>query len=325
MAKPPPRRLGRGLASLIRRSTPDDAPGADSPETVPLPTTTPHQAPAQRAAADGTAIEIRVDRIASNPFQPRRDFDDQELAELAASIQQQGILQPLVVAPSEDPKAENAYVVIAGERRLRAARRAALESVPCIVRHPSRQQMIEWALVENLQRSDLNPLERANAYREYIDRFQLTQAQAAERLGEPRATIANYLRLLDLANEVQALIGDGRLSFGHAKVLGGLIGRPEPQVALARKAARGNLSVRKLEQLVAAALEAGEAATSGRGRAAAKSAYVRDLEAQLTRAVGTRVVIRPSRRKNRGRIVIDYYSLEDFDRIAGALGLDLDS
>ena len=187
--------------------------------------------------------------------------------------------------------------------------------------------MLEWALVENLQRSDLNAMERATAYRDYIDRFSLTQAQAAERLGQPRTTVANHLRLLDLCGEVQDLIRSGKLTFGHGKVLGALIGRPEPQQALAKRIIQEGLSVRQLEDLIAQTPQPG--AKAGKPAKAnddpAKSAYIRDVEEQLTHAVGTRVSIRPKKSKNAGRIVIDYYSLEDFDRITASLGVELES
>lgn len=308
-------RLGRGLSSLITNSAEADAAAADADQAQ-------HEAQPP-AAAEGAPAEIALDQIASNPFQPRTTFDEEDLANLAASIVQQGILQPLVVAPAPRPDAEQPYVLVAGERRLRAAKLAGLDRVPCIVRTPARQQMIEWALVENIHRTDLNPLERANAYREYIDRFRLTQAEAAERLGQARATVANHLRLLDLTQEVQQMIAEGQLTFGHAKVLAGLIGQPEPQIALANKVVGRGLSVRQLEELVAD--QAGATETPQPEAPPAKSAYLRDLEEQLARVVGTRVAVRPSRVKNRGRIVIDYYSLDDFDRIMAALGLELDS
>jgi len=306
-------RLGRGLSSLITTSSDADGAGTAPAEA---------QQQAEAGILGAGAGEIPIDQIASNPFQPRTSFDEAQLADLAASIVQQGVLQPLVVAPAHEEDAEHAYVLVAGERRLRAAKQAGLERVPCVVRNPERQQMIEWALVENIQRADLNPLERASAYREYIDRFRLTQADAAERLGQARATVTNHLRLLDLAEEVQEMIAGGGVTFGHAKVLAGLIGQPEPQVALAKKVVQQGLSVRELEELVAARTEQTAAPNKNRP---AKSAYLRDLEDQLTRTVGTRVAIKPSKAKDRGRIVIDYYSLDDFDRIAAALGLKLES
>lgn len=313
------RRLGRGLASLISSSVPqrDETPPAHKPIEVPINPDLP-------SPQDSGAREIPVDRIAPNPYQPRRDFDNEQLAELTASVLEHGILQPLLVAPPSDGGSDSPYILIAGERRLRAAKLAALGSVPCVLREADSRQLLEWAIIENVQRSDLNPIDRAKAYRDYIDRFSLTQAQGAQRLGQPRATIANYLRLLDLSDDVQQLLLTGRLSFGHAKVLAGLAGRPTVQLALAGKAAARNLSVRQLEALVATANTAQADSTSTK-RSSTKAPYILDLEQQLTQAVGTRVTIRTGRAKDAGAITIDFYSLDDFDRITGALGARVES
>jgi ParB family chromosome partitioning protein len=213
-------------------------------------------------------------------------------------------------------------MLIAGERRLRAARQAGLTDVPCIVRDASDQEILEWSLIENIQRSDLNPIERAGAYRAYMDRFALTQADLAKRTGESRANVANYLRLLDLCDDVQAMLLDGSLSFGHARALAGLAGRAAEQLALARRIAAEGLPVRQTERLVAAAQEGSAGADDGPSAPARpKAPFLCDLEGQLTRAVGTRVTILPGRARNTGRIVVEYYSLDDFDRIAAGLGL----
>ena len=271
-----------------------------------------------------TSLEIPLDHIQPNPYQPRREFDEADLAELTQSISRHGVLQPLVVAESADPAAERPYVLLVGERRLRASRQAGLAAVPCIVRSATPQQMLEWALVENIHRADLNPIERANAYREYMDRFDMTQADAAQRLGEPRATVANFLRLLDLPDEVQRLVGSPGLSFGHAKVLAALGSDAGRQISLARRCQKHQLSVRQLEALVAAE-RTGRKPDHPNGTGRSRPAYLRDFEDQLTRAVGTRVLIRPGRAKNSGRIVVDYYNLDDFDRVVAALGARLDS
>ena len=313
-------RLGRGLASLIAHSAPvPETPPAHKPIRVPLE---PEVDP--RAPQEPGPQEVPVDRIASNPYQPRRDFDSEQLAELTASVRAHGILQPLLVAPKGDNPVDSPYVLIAGERRLRAAKLAALTSVPCVVRQADSRQLLEWAIIENVQRADLNPIDRAKAYRDYIDRFSLTQAQGAQRLSQPRATIANYLRLLDLSDDVQQLLLTGRLSFGHAKVLAGLAGRPDLQLALAGKTAARNLSVRQLESLVAAANSAAGDSSPAR-RASKKPPYILDLEQQLAQAVGTRVTIRTGRSKDTGAITIEFYSLDDFDRITSALGASVES
>ena len=319
----PKRRLGRGLSSLIVGSTTDATPAGDYQPSDHLAATT--KVPVATAPPAG-AQEIPIDEIAPNPLQPRRDFRDDEMSQLADSIARQGIIQPLLVMRASGPPSDRPYTLIAGERRLRAAAKAGRTTVPCVIRAASRQELIEWALVENIHRADLNPIERARAYREYIDRFALTQAEAGERLCQPRATVANYLRIIDLPDSVQDLLVQGSLSFGHAKVLSGLAGDPERQMELARQAVSEPLSVRQLEELIASPDGGRPSVSEARTkRTPTRPAYVRDLEDQLTRAVGTRVVIRPGRAKNTGRIVIDYYSLDDFDRIVGGLGATLES
>jgi ParB family chromosome partitioning protein len=269
---------------------------------------------------------VAVEAIARNPCQPRRQFDEQGLAELADSVRAHGLLQPVLVAELSEALDGISYQLIAGERRLLAARKAGLAEVPCIVRPAGRRDMLELALVENIHRSDLNPMEKAGAYRELADQFGLTQEQIAERVGQPRATVANYLRLLDLADEVQALVAAGELTFGHAKVLASVPAAGGVQVGLARRAAREQLSVRDLERLAKAAAEgAGGEAETGRRPPETRTAYVREVERQLSAAVGTKVLIRPGRGRHRGRIVIEYYSLDDFDRLVKLLGAEIES
>lgn len=314
-------RLGRGLSSLITNS-------------VAL-ARQDHQYESQFAergdgkmpisSASASAREIPIEQIGPNPYQPRHNIDDSQLAELADSIAAEGILQPLIVAPASNPQSEQPYVLIAGQRRLRAAARAGLKTVPCVLRSPSDRQKLQWALIENIQRTDLNPIERASAYRELMDRFSLTQVEAAKHLSQPRTTVANYLRILDLPDKVQELLASGSISFGHAKALASLPGQTELQISLARRAASDGLSVRRLEAIVANHLgsKPSDSPDSTKRKPPVKAAYVRDLEEQLSSTVGTRVRIMPGRAKNTGRIVIDYYNLDDFDRISGNLGLNI--
>lgn len=313
-------RLGRGLSSLISSSADlTSAEGQYYSTSEAPPAESPPSSHGLREAPT-SALDIPIDDISPNPYQPRREFDEASLADLAQSITRQGILQPLVVSPGNAQTDEKPYILIAGERRLRAARLAGLSAVPCVVRSATPEQMLEWALVENIQRSDLNPVERAEAYRDYMDRFGLTHAQVGERLGQPRTTVVNYLRVLDLGDDVQRMLRSGNLSFGHAKVLAGLVGDPGRQLSLARRVVSGYLSVRQLEALVGQ----GSSAETPAERvlpARPRPAYLRDTEERLTQAVGTRVSIRPGRAKHTGRIVVEYYSLDDFDRVAGLLGL----
>lgn len=323
----PKRRLGRGLSSMIDDSSdstaaPDSSAAAESFQA----------ATAQNQA--GTPREVAVGEIVPNPYQPRHSFDETELAELAQSIALQGILQPLIITDSKNmvdtgdaediEKIEKRFVLIAGERRLRAARQAGLATVPCVIRQANQQQMVEWAVIENIQRSDLNPIDRGLAYRDYMNKFSLNQQEVSQRLGQARATVANYLRMLELCDETREMVSAGQLSFGHAKVLAGLAGAENQarQIKLARRVISHGLSVRKLEELVIVSSEPRDS-VAVQPAAGAKPAYVRDIEQQLTEAVGTRVVIQPARAKNTGKIVVEYYSLDDFDRISNALGLKI--
>ena len=321
-AKTPRPRLGRGLSSLIVNSAPP--PVVAAPEAQPQPATTEgtYMAVTAPTISADSIRKIAIEKISPNPYQPRRQFDPEQLSQLAQSISQQGILQPLVIAESVEGDG-HPFVLIAGERRLRAAKQAGLAEVPCVVRKATRQQMLEWAIIENIQREDLNPVERALAYRDYMDRFTLSAADAAQKLGQPRTTVLNYLRILDLCDEIQKMLLDGTLSFGHAKVLAGVAGDPDRQIALAKRVIHETLSVRQLEALAAAAPAAKQDAPARPTRI--KAAYLRDLEEQLTRAVGTRVNILPGKAKNSGRLVVEYYSLDDFDRIVKGLGLTVES
>jgi len=312
-SKNPPHRtprLGRGLSSLILTSgLTERNEGAYMPAGYTQP-----NAPAVQVAA---SLEVRVSQIAANPYQPRRDFDETGLRELAESMKRQGVLQPLLVCRVANGGENLPFALIAGERRLRAAKLAGLDTVPCMVKEATPLQMLEWALVENIQRADLNPVERARGYREYMDRFQLTQTETAERLSQPRATVANYLRILELCDEVQEMLACGQLTFGHGKVLASLVADPAGQLETARRAVAEGLSVRDVESLLATGVKG-----VAKARRAETPAYLSDLEQRLSAAVGTRVRIVPWRRKHTGRIVIDYYTLDDFDRIAGRLGLE---
>lgn len=262
--------------------------------------------------------EVSVESIAPNPYQPRQDFDQTALTELTQSVLQEGILQPLILTTNPGDAAYP-YALIAGERRLRAAKLAGLSQVPCIVREASKKQRLEWAIIENIQRADLNPLERAKAYKECMSQFSLTQENVAKQMGQARSTVANHLRLLDLEESVQEMIASGQLSFGHARTLAALLEDPPRQLRLARKAISEGLSVRKLEALVSEK-PMSDAVVSKR-TTPEKPAYVRDMEQRLTESVGTRVTIQPGRSKNTGRLVLEYYNLDDFDRISTALGL----
>jgi len=292
-------RLGKGLNALIAQQS-----SVSHTDSAPI-----HRA--------NQVQQVPVDRIVANPSQPRSAFTDDDVAELAQSIKVHGILEPVLVVRKDNDQ----YELIAGHRRTAAAKIAGLTQVPAIIRDTvTAEQQTEWALVENIHREDLNPIDKAIAYRTYIDRFHLTHQQAAERLGQDRASISNHLRMLDLHPDIQALIRSGSLSFGHAKILAGITD-PGRQLALANLAAQTGLSVRELERQAAAesaAVENHDTIVREHARTV-KSAHVIELEQELSRKLGTKLRIFPSRRKGSGKMVIQYYSLDEFDRIVGNL------
>ncbi len=252
-------------------------------------------------------LEVPVDAVRPNPHQPRMVIHEDELVELALSIQTHGILQPLIVTREGD-----GYQLVAGERRWRAAKLAGLATVPVIVKDLAPQQMLELALVENLQRKDLNPLEEASAYRQLIEEFGLTHEEVARRVGKSRVAITNTLRLLKATDAVKEALLHGRISEGHARALLALE-NPEAQVAALRTVLRQGLTVRQTEELVARMMEAWKP----RRTAPAVPPEVRALENRFQQALGTRVRLRPG--KKGGRLVIYYYSDEDLEALYARL------
>lgn len=252
-------------------------------------------------AAD--AQQIPLDRIVANPHQPRARFEGDELDALAASISAHGVLQPIVVRGL----ANGDYQLIAGERRVRAARQAGLTQVPAVVRDPTDEEMIELALIENLQRTDLNPLEEAMGFRVLIERFGLGHEAVANRLGRSRAAVTNALRLLDLTPETQGALMDGRITEGHARALAGLT-VPELQVAALQIVLERQLSVRQTEELVRRRRR-----RAGADRSDTDRSDLQELENHLREILATRVAITRTRRG--GRISIDFASDEELTRL----------
>jgi ParB family chromosome partitioning protein len=249
------------------------------------------------------------------PVQPRRDFDRLALEELAKSIEANGIVQPLIAR-----RVGEGLELIAGERRWRAAEIAGLSEVPVVVRAASDAEVLEMALIENLQREDLNPIEEAGGFQNLIDIHHFTQEQVAERVGRSRASVANALRLLKLDEAVQAHVRQGRLSMGHAKVILGLDDAVQQQLA-AERILKDGLSVRASEALVAG-LQKGGATRTKSNRQAAPDVHVTSLQNKLTERLGTRVAL--SYRKGKGAVKIQFYSDDDLERILGLLGVDSD-
>jgi ParB family chromosome partitioning protein len=306
-------RLGRGLSSLMSgpvmaEIAMPDVPPAAAPST-PAPSTSAAIAPA-RPMSGGEPDEIAINQIVPNPHQPRRTINHAAIAELAASLRSTGFIQPIVVR-----KVAQGYELIAGERRWRAAQQAGMVNIPALVRDVDRFKQAEMALVENIQRENLNPLDRAGGYRAMIDQLGLTQAELAQRLGEDRSTIANHIRLLELPESVRQLIVDGKLQLGHAKLLAGVTDKNQ-LARLAKVVVSQDLSVRNLERLIQSGNEQVAPARTSNG-----SAHLHDLEKTLTRHLGLRVHLKASAKKGKGKLVIHYNSLDEFDQLMTSLGV----
>jgi ParB family chromosome partitioning protein len=308
------RRLGRGLEALLGGSTPAK------------PQLALHQPDGQPV---GEPLKVSVYEIDNNPFQPRRDFDEGEINQLAESLEQHGLLQPIVVR-----RAAERYQLISGERRLRAAIKAGWPDVPVYIREADDRQLAEWAIVENLQRKDLNPLEKAASFQLYLEQYDCTQEELAGRLAIDRSTVTNLLRLLELPTMVQAALRAGAITQGHARALLPL-GDDHLQVSLCTRIQIEGLSVRAVEELVnemIAAEEAdlsavqgnspgaisAEASHDGAARTATRprtrAGQIASLEQELRTVLGTKVEIKQLSR-GRGKIVIHYRTSEEFDRL----------
>ena len=285
----PRRGLGRGLDALL--------PGGGE---APPPSTTGAQ-------------EIDIDLIAPNPEQPRTNFPPEQLRELADSIREHGVIQPLVVSMAK----EGGYRLIAGERRLQAARLADLPTVPVVVREVDGSELLELALVENIQRADLNPIEEALAYRRLLNEYALTQEEVAKRVGRSRAAVANAIRLLQLEPEIRRSLVAGEIREGHARVL---LGMPEgpARMEVWRETVRRGLSVRETEAAVRRALSPRPARPHTPMSSSGRDTPMRDLETNLRRALGTRVTV-TSQRGGGARIVVETYSEEELDAVTSKL------
>jgi len=302
--------LGRGLESLLgpitsarqvyaNRKKPDDENYDNFPSDKEL---------------SKSLKEISIDSISPNPYQARTVWDQQELEDLAESIKANGVIQPIIVRP-----ATVGYELIAGERRFRASKLASIKTIPALVRQATDQQLLELALIENIHRTDLNPIERAKCYQSYLTTFSLTQTEAAQRLGEDRSVIANYLRLLDLPGEIKQMLAKRQLTMGHARAI---IALPTDEIRrkLANRAMAGRLSVREVERLVRKYLTGTKVPKKTE---IPKPPHITDLESKLCTQLGTKVTIETRKNGNRGKIIIEFHSLDEFDRITEKIGLEI--
>jgi ParB family chromosome partitioning protein len=308
MAKPA---LGRGLGALL-----GDNPITKPPGPALISTTVPETAPTPDLRE--RVQRVALDRIQPCPFQPRKDFSPETLRELADSIKEQGIVQPLIVR-----ERQGHLELIAGERRWRAAQLLGLKEVPVILREADDRAVLELALIENLQRENLNPIEEAQGYAQLIEQFQLKQEEVATKVGKSRAVVANALRLLKLPTSIQTSIREGRLSVGHAKVILGLASEQQQRLAFERILKEG-LNVRQTEGLVAGlqAFETGSYTKPGLVTPLPRDAHVASLENQLRERLGTKVHLRYA--KGKGSLEIVFFSDAELERIMQVLGVSPD-
>ena len=307
MAKPA---LGRGLGALLGGSPPAGKPAAPLPAAAAV-----SPAPPTVEESGERVRRVPLDRIRPCSFQPRKTFSEEALRELADSIREQGIVQPLIVRPRGDQ-----YELIAGERRWRASQLLGLAEVPVIVREADDRAALELALIENLQRENLNPIEEARGYAQLVDQFQLKQEEVAVKVGKSRAVVANALRLLKLTPGIQDSLRDGLLSVGHAKVILG-ISDPVGQKIAAERVLKEGLNVRQTEALVAR-LQSPAPKTSGSSPAPVSDANIADLENKLRERFGTKVRLRYSRGK--GSLEISFFSDDELERILQVAGVRTD-
>ena len=306
--KPAGRRLGRGLGSLIGKPVSVDT--KDVTRKAPSLKEKKSAAEASEPVTDAGLVWLKVDSIVPNARQPRQHFNDKSLGELATSIKTSGLMQPIVVRP-----AGSSFELIAGERRWRAVQLNGDAVIPAIVHDIDDKASAEWALIENLQREDLGPLERAEGISRLIREFSLTQAEAGVQLSMDRATIANLLRLLELDAPTREAIEKGLITQGHARALLGCTDL-DARSALLGKCVREGWSVRETERQV----KRGQASTST--APVPRSSHVQDLEERLEKHLGTKVKITLGRKKGTGRMSVDFYSLDQFDGLLEKLGFE---
>lgn len=284
---------------------------AEAQSLTPAPRQVASISELPKGAVEVVPVEDRIlhvspSDIVANPYQPRREFHPEELEELVASVKEFGILQPLVVTEKEN----GMFELIAGERRLRSAKEAGLKKVPVIVRTATQQQKLELALIENIQRSDLSPIEEAHSYAKLMEEFGLTQERVAERVGKSRSAVANTLRLLNLPAEMQIALSDSRISMSMARVLCGMDDAKERK-AMFDRMLQGDFNVRQAEAV------SRERKGAGKGRSSVKDVNLLAVEEELRRVLGTKVAVQ--KKGSNGRITIEFYSDEEFKDLIGKL------
>ena len=300
------KRLGKGLGGLIGLSNPVqvEVPAAVAPVETPSP------------APVGPQIrQVPVGKIVPSPYQPRRVMDDAAIARLAESIKRSGVMQPIVVREQR-----GAFELVVGERRWRAAVLAGLQTIPATVRELTDDVAAEWALVENVQREDLNPMERAWALRSLVEKFGLTQLQVAERVSLDRASVAHLIRLTEIEPEIADMISMGQISAGHGRALLGLPSGPQ-RLELAKQCAMWDWSVRRIESEVRDRVNQTEQPPTLKNKEEARSAVARDIERRIADHLGTKVSIETDRTGKKGKLIVEFYGLEHFDGLLTRMGV----
>jgi ParB family chromosome partitioning protein len=316
------RRLGRGLESLIsspvKIDLPTQPPSAEAGGKQPPAPVQDQASKAPTEAPQRPLVQmLALESVQPNARQPRRTFDEESLRNLAQSIESAGLMQPIVVRP----RTEGGYEIVAGERRWRAAHMIGLREIPAVVRDIDDRTATQWSLVENLQREDLNPLERAEAFRRLIDEFGLTHQEVAQRVGLDRSSVTNHLRLMELDEFTQDALRHGRIGMGHGRALlaiTNLEGRQE----LARQAVARGMSVRELERRIRRRQRADAAPAPG--GPVPQKAHLQDLQRRLGEHLGTKVLIQSGRKKGSGKLVISFYSLDEFEGLLRRIGFQYD-
>jgi ParB family chromosome partitioning protein len=308
--------LGKGLSALIPDSYKNHMAANEKEISATTATITAEPETVVPAAVlpekDLAFRLIPVSLIAPNADQPRKTFNTETIEELADSIREKGVLQPIIVKK----KSGGTFELVCGERRFRAASLCGLSEVPAIIKDVADEDLLEWALIENIQREDLNPIEEAEAYQRLVEERRISQEEVAKRVGKNRVTVTNTLRLLRLPQEIKQYLAEGRLSAGHARALLGLL-TPEHQRQMAKRIVEENLSVRQVEAIVNRSSAHKRKAKSARHL----SAEIVDLETRLTHFLGTQAKIYPRKNQKEGRVEIQYFSLDDLDRVLQKIGL----
>jgi ParB family transcriptional regulator, chromosome partitioning protein len=308
--------LGKGLSALIPDSYKNHMAATEKESSITTVTLTAGPETGVSALVPpekSSAFQlIPISLITPNADQPRKTFNTETIEELADSIREKGVLQPIIVKK----KSGGLFELVCGERRFRAASLCGLSEVPAIIKDVADEDFLEWALIENIQREDLNPIEEAEAYQRLVEERRISQEEVAKRVGKNRVTVTNTLRLLRLPQEIKQYLVEGRLSAGHARALLGLL-TPEHQRQMAKRIVEENLSVRQVEAIVNRSNAHKRKAKSARHL----SAEIVDLETRLTHFLGTQAKIYPRKNQKEGRVEIQYFSLDDLDRVLQKIGL----